>query len=46
MPQGTPTETFISGDDVPDLDDGLYDKLTADEVIAKLKWLNEKVGSV
>lgn len=46
VPEGTPTETFISGADVPDLNDGLYDSMTADEVIAKLKWLNEKVGQV
>lgn len=44
VPAGIPTETFMRTGDPPNLNDGLYEKFTADEVIKKLKWLNEKVG--
>lgn len=44
VPASIPTETFMRTEDPPNLNDGLYEKFTADEVIKKLKWLNEKVS--
>ncbi|AMS02694.1 hypothetical protein BJD55_gp072 [Gordonia phage Yvonnetastic] len=46
VPVDQPTETFaLTSRPTPSIaDDGLYDKFTADEIVKKLKWLNEKVG--
>lgn len=44
VPQGIPTETFMMSEEAPSLAHGLYERLTADEVVKKLQWLNEKVG--
>lgn len=46
VPDYIPTQTYSKMND-PDptiADDGLYDRFTSDEIVAKLKWLNEKVG--